>query len=564
MGNRRAPFIALILLLAAAPGARADDPHKGAREAKLKELDAEVGKLVKLVKNVDLMVPCGTAAPATQPAAPAAKSKGRRGRPPKPNPAAGKPFCPADYKPIDDKIKKLIGEVDSLNDGNPGDDRAGWVRSTWPQYRVSFATTLDKLAKMKAMHHDPEPAEQQCQSTEDAALARAKAAAATKSLDEFYNARYKCEQEETDIDNLVATEESHGRDIDQLTKDIMLFQPPGQDGKGKYDTAWKPVYQALQGSAKKMQSDWKAKWGKAYKICELPAQGEDNPEHHKIEDQFYADLKKGLETELDQWRKDMDKIYQFDCDNMKKMYSDYCDLDGDGEEEAQRTQLDANADKLKADMTAKLEPPEKKIDELSTRALKLQAAPNGRMKTIEAYRAWVADIDKYRDELKEAKDGIDRVRYAGLFQGSRNPKLQMWATFGVQRHKDMEAKFKCTLGDEPYCEEREVNDKGEETTCKRFRRPDCVMVEDSGCSIIEFKPDSPAAKKLGMDQLNDYKKILDEHYNKALDKQTAGTLNYSPVGGSDLFAKIVKSCAPGGKIDFKIGKVEVYPKCDKS
>ncbi len=570
MGNPRALIVIVTLsfaLVAGSTSVRAEDPHKGEREKALADLDKLVDGLKPMVDHVEKMSPCAPAKPPAPPAKPGRPTLRGRGQPaPAPAPAppapaaGGKQFCPSDYDKPYEKMIELIDLADAKNDGNPRDDRAGHVKSKWTTYRVTFRTALDNLAKMKELHKTPLPTEKVCQTEEEKLVALARAAVANKSLDEFEAARYQAEKDESTVDNLVAQGESNQSAIMQLYAQVLVFKPDN----AKWDKAWKPVTKALHASAKKMLDDYREYWAKAFKVCTLPAEGEDNPELRKVEDELFTKLRKDLDTDLDTWVDDAKQnVFAFDCQSMKKLYESFCEEWDADDDEQELPKYWAEADQLKADMKTRLTDPEVKLDKLSTWALVLQARRNGRMTTIEAYKKWVADIDEFRDKLKEQRDKLDRMKYAGIFQGSNNPKIQLWKTFGIKMHDAMEDKpeYDCTLKDQTYCDQWEDAAK---TKCKHYRRPDCVQITDKGCRIYEFKPPGAAAVKKGEQQLIDYKKMLEDHYNDMLDKQT-NKESIDPVGGPTLFETIVKACVPeGGRVSFKIyAGVKKYEKCAK-
>jgi hypothetical protein len=566
MGNWRALTVIVTLSFALVAGTatvHAQDPDKGKREKALADLDKLVEGLKPIVDHVEKMSPCAGSPPAAPPAKPGRPTLPSR-RPPTPAPAppaappaGGKQFCPSAYDKAYEKMLPMIDEAEKWNTGNPRDDRTGHVKMKWTTYRVSFKTALEQLAQMKKLHKTPLAHEKVCQTEDEKLEALARAAIANKSLDEFEAARYEAEKSETTVDNLVVQGESNQSTIMQLYSQVLLFNP---DNK-KWDKAWKPVTKALHASAKKMLDEYREYWAKAFKVCALPAEGDDSPELRKLEDELFGKMRKDLDTELQAWIDDTKKnVLAFDCESMKKLYKSFCEEWDADDDDQELPKYWAEADQLEEDMKKRLSDPEIRLDQLSTRALQLQARRNGRMGTIEAYKKWVADIDVFRDQLKQQRDKLDRMKYAGIFQGSNNPKIQLWKSFGVKMHDAMEDKpeYGCTMKDQSFCDQWEDADK---TKCIHYRRPDCVNVP--ACRIYEFKPPGAAAVKKGEQQLIDYKKMLDDHYNEMLAKKDKGE-SINPVGGSGMFEDIIKACTPdGGKISWKIyAGVKKYEKCE--
>ncbi|HTM21553.1 MAG TPA: hypothetical protein VL172_13625, partial [Kofleriaceae bacterium] len=567
MGKRHLSFIAIGLLLAAGT-ARAGDPHKADRDAKIKQLENEINKLAKLVKDADKKTLCKedggedeTASPpagwspptppltdeqkqqqqqnargrqrrdrrAALVAAAEGKNKGSKQKAgSSPAPTAGV-LCRKPYAEAQKKIIELIEAIDKLNEtteGTPRDDKAGWIRSGWNQYYSDVGTRLGWLVQMRQIQYSSAHAHMKCKAISEAQVARAKAAHQHESLDEMEAARHDAEVDETTADNIVSKEHSRQSDLQGWHNSIMSFSYRAD--KKQFDGAWIPVVDALQHSSKKLLDQWNDEWVLGERECVEPSKGEDNAGVKAEEDGTFADAKAQLDADLKEWRKRAnDQIYKYDCESMKKMHKLYCEqYDGDRDPKVRKedlVQFDAEADKLKEGIREKLKEPAEQLEEMSTRALKLGARRNGRMGTVEAYRAWLKEMDAIRDQVRAERDQLDKVRYGGIFQGSRNPKRQLWMTYGEQRHDEMSAKDKkyggepCALADDEFCAKRETNPDGTAGDCISKVRPDCIVIPDQGqCRIFEFKPDSSYAKDAGFGQLLEYKQIVEKHYQTAL------------------------------------------------
>lgn len=535
--------------------------QKGRRDKALADLDKEVAKLVKLVTNVDKMAPCTTPTTAAAPA---------RGRRPKLR-LGGKPFCPDAYAPIKKKLQDLVNEVSS-NSGS--DDRAGAVLSFWPQFIVSFETQLGTLSDMKTNHKSALTTGQQCKATGDAMISRGKTALVNKSLDEFDEARTAASKDQTNVTSWVSSQESMKSSMEQWERNTRLFEP-----SGKYDKAWKPVYKAMHASSKKMLDQWNTDWTTASKLCAEPAKGENHADLKKLEDQLYETLKKELDADMEKWRTAAKSMYQYDCDSMKKLYDYYCTKrDGDGEVildefeaddgvdevddsfpvdgDSEDVQYDATADKMKEDMKQKQFAAWTELGAMKSRAGALGARRNGRMATVEAYVAWRDGMETWvDDQVAPEEKAMEAVIAKGIYQGSRNPYIQLWKNFGIQQHDALEKqdKFACTLADESYCRYRRKSDG----KCMRYTRPDCVSVTQ--CKIWEFKPVN--GKDRGEKQVARYKRLLEKHYNFALDLFRQDNMgSFDPVGGMSMLKALESGCAKGGKLTFD-KEVYAYPKC---
>src|SRR5687767_14452064 len=125
MGKRPGLAIAIAILFMSTAAGAESTKLKGPRDAKLAELDKAVGEVAALVTNVQSKGAC----------------KGRGG------------FCPDRYTKMNDKITKLIEDLKKVSEDSA---QAGWVISTWPTNRVSFASVLKSLARIKELQDTPD------------------------------------------------------------------------------------------------------------------------------------------------------------------------------------------------------------------------------------------------------------------------------------------------------------------------------------------------------------------------------------------------------------------------
>jgi hypothetical protein len=328
--------------------------------------------------------------------------------------------------------------------------------------------------------------------------------------------------------------------MDQWKRNAELFEP-----KGTYDKAWKPIYQAMHKSANKMNQEWIKDWDTGAKLCAEPNKGDDHAEHKKLEDELYDTLKKELYDEVTAWREDAKTLYRYDCDSMKQLQKNYCeDLDGDGEEEDQEKTFDTQADEMKVEMENKVHAAWTQLAGFRSRAGRLEARRNGRMATIDLYAAWRDELRAFSATVAVEEQAITDVFNNGIARGARNPKIQLWITFGKQRHHVMEdeSKYACTLKDQTYADKK---------------RPDCLSVTQ--CKIWEFKPPGDKAKKRGESQVNGYKTLLEEHYNAALDLFRQDKPS-DPVGGMSVLKELDRACAKGGALVLE-KEVAQYERC---
>ena len=571
MRTRSIPMAIALLVLCAAGTASAipDDQapgQKGRRDKALAALDKEVGKLLALVKNADKMSPCGGAAPATPPGAPARMRVRAR--------LSGAPFCPDKYAPFKKRLKELIAEV---NDNSGNDSRAGAVISFWPQFVESFETQLTNLAEMKKNQKSAVLAGDLCKMTTSELVSHAKTAVVNKSLDEFDLVQDEATKDKTNVTAWVSAQESTRSSMDQWERNSRLFEPAGN-----YDKAWKPVYKALHASSKKIRDQWNVDWVTASKLCAEPAKGEDHAELRKLEDKLYDSLKAELVSDLEKWRVSAKELYRYDCDSMKKLQEYYCSVrDGDGEVtldefeadsgesevdedfpvdgDSEDVQYVAQADKMAADMQQKEHAVWTEIGAIRSRADRLAARRNGRMDTIDAYKVWVAEMTKFNDtQIAPEEKAILEVVDRGIFRGSRNPKIQLWIEFGKQQHSMLEKQdqFACTLADAEYCRYR-YRSGPKKDKCARKTRPDCVSVTQ--CKVWEFKPVN--GKDRGEKQVARYKRLLEKHYNKALELFRDDNLgSFEVVGDTPVLKALEAGCAHGGTLTFE-KEVYRYPKC---
>lgn len=560
--------LVVALLFAAAGVSRADEPpgQKERRKKALAALDTKVRALVKLVRNVDKQVPCGGGAPTV--------ARGRT-RPP----LAGGQFCPAKFEPLRKEIAALIDEVRANNGPDP---RAGHVSSKWPDYLASLQTRLETdLSGMVGNRRSAAELTKQCADLDKRIVSRGKTALIDKSLDEFDVAQEAATADATIVREALATHAHIQSAMSQWERNTRLLELDQQ-----YDEAWQPVVKALRASSKAMLDRWNTDWVAANGACEQPNLGEDHAGLRALEDQLFAALRQGLDADLAAWRTQATEFYRYDCDSMKELQDYYClrrDADGEGDEAGYVEQDTGDDDdghgdddddgmlngdgedliyldkaaKMEAAAVEKIRVARFELGGMSSRAQRLQVARNGRMRTADAYHAWVADLDAFIDELRAEDVLIEERAAAGVARGSNNPRLQLWMEFGKQQHERMgkDPQFNCRLDDVPFCARRRHG------KCVRWRRPDCIDVD--GCKIWEFKPIESKAK--AEKQVADYKRMVERHYNFALKEQRAGTLSFKPVGGHAVFADIVKTCAvpdaTTGTIRFAVD-VEVYPKCD--
>jgi len=535
----RATWCLVVVLVGGGVGSRAwgeDTPAKRKqREAALAAADKEVGQLWKLVKSVDQMAPC--AAPAT----------GKQS-------VKGRPYCPAGFLPIKTKIKAYIEEADSVAEGDP---KTGWVKSNWHNYLESFGTVMLKLSEMKDRHHSPQPVGKQCKAISDGMIARAKAAGVAKSLDQFEAARSAATTESTLVKALVSKQVSTEGEMAQLNKDVKTFELRKPDTPNSYDVPWNKAIADLRASAKKMLMDWNKAWTPAELACREPAKGEDHAKHRVEEDKMYKAMRKDLDTDLKKWQEDTKAIYRLDCDAMKKIHDLYCSLDGDGEEAEQKDKVDEEVDKLAQEQEPKAAAQILKLEDLVIRAGALEAVRNGRME-IPAYQKWRENIQAYITEVVKGRLQLERTLDTGIAKGTRNSLLQDWISYGVQRHKEYEARFEfeCAVTEKDYCAHRDAAGK-----CEEWRRPDCISSKQ--CTIWEFKPPGGDAKQRGLNQLAAYKEIIETHYNFALGLYRKNDLTYEPIGGREMLLELAEKCAPdGGDIVMKTA-LKQYERCNQ-
>ena len=147
--------------------------------------------------------------------------------------------------------------------------------------------------------------------------------------------------------------------------------------------------------------------------------------------------------------------------------------------------------------------------------------------------------------------GLLAVRNGDLLKGSRNPWLQTWQDYGVKQHDAMTRRWSCDEHDTPIPGSN--------------KRPDCFVVKD--CTIIEFKPDSPGAKKQGDDQLDNYQALLQDYFEEILgttseaeDWEVRGA-----YGGDDVLARLIdEGCVDDEReqVDLKTA-MATYDRCDR-
>lgn len=535
--------VGLFVALSVGASARAED-NAGKRKKAIADAKAQVKALKAFLAGLDkappcpdgyikVMTPLPTSDPAGAPSAPLPK---------------GKAFCPADSVPTEKKIDDNV-EVADANNLTSGDNEAGALKSYWHQWVQTYQSRLVDLDKMKALVTSADVVLKECKDDKDDLMKKAKAAAARKSLDDFYDVRLQAEKYETTIDSIISTEQQRESEIKSLLNMITTFHPDGE-----YDAAWKPIYTELHSQANKVAKQWTDKWAKSYKECGPLAEGEENPEVHAKEDEMYLQMKKDLDDELNKWKEDAKAVYKIDCDSMKKLYENYCtNWDGDRENANEEPLYKSEAEKLQTQIKDKLTAPEAALDSMATRAMQLSAARNGRMPSIDAYKAWVKTMDDFAALIKAERDALDRIKYNGIFKGYQNPKIQLWMSYGVQRHDEMYKTFKCTLADEAYCLSSNVD-----TQACRIKRPDCVLVDD--CEIREFKPKGKAVEA-GKKQLQGYKTMLEDYYGYYLDRKADKESYADAVGGAAVVDTLAAKCVTGGKLTFKTPDVDTYEPC---
>jgi hypothetical protein len=505
--------------------------------AQLTDIKAEVRKIEKFVENVEQRKACG---------------EGSDG------------FCPAKYEPHIAKIRDEINKI--VNSESTPEN--GWIISHWGSYALDVKRLVDKLALMRAKMETPRPLADRCWRTSEAMLARLKAAADKKSIDDVVAARTQAKKDGEEVTKWINEQLTIKSNMEQWHRDVETFDP-----KNQYDGGWMRVARAMRQSAAEMWLVWSVAWGRADKKCTEPAKGFRHADYVKLEDQFFEGMKQQLADDLKAWKDETKGTYKYDCDSMKKLHKFWCDEnDGDNDPEIQPEvkQSEAEAKTMAGEMTKKVEARLAALAPFEPRLEKLKMARQGAMGSVERLQTWIAALEVIRTEVVAARTSLQKAKDSGIARGFQHPRIQLWIEFGKKQHKRMEklSEYTCTWADQQFCAERNVDAQGHETTCKDelYYRPDCVSV--TTCRIYEFKPPGSDAKRKGLNQLNGtatrkgYKELIENHYNKALAKYKEGKLNYTVVGGIHVMKEVERLCAPDGKVVFSTDDgVKQYERC---
>lgn len=119
--------------------------------------------------------------------------------------------------------------------------------------------------------------------------------------------------------------------------------------------------------------------------------------------------------------------------------------------------------------------------------------------------------------------GRQVTRSPSLLDGSNNPLLKAQAQYGTDMHISLQKS----------CDASEITISSSYCTNPNRKRRDCKLDCVRGCMIVEIKPDNAAARALGLEQVNAYKK---------------GLVNMFSASGEDMFQ----------------GKFELFRKCMSS
>jgi hypothetical protein len=137
-----------------------------------------------------------------------------------------------------------------------------------------------------------------------------------------------------------------------------------------------------------------------------------------------------------------------------------------------------------------------------------------------------------------------------VWRGQNNPLTQYANRYGEERHQAEWSSHGCQVPTSSTGVA--VFGSGEHT------KPDCIIARSGQCEIIEFKPDSPEARRIGEQQLDAYERAVPTYYAQFIQKGEPDSAH----GGREFMEAVRAHCTQAGVVRFG-RRLVPYRMCDK-
>jgi hypothetical protein len=252
-----------------------------------------------------------------------------------------------------------------------------------------------------------------------------------------------------------------------------------------------------------------------------------------------AETGDSLDREVARWVEAARATYILDCRSMETLWQAYCGTDFEPGEDGEDERARQTAASLQSEMQGKMGPLLRELEALRPRILELIK----KRQTKTRGESLLADVKKEEGRLSRLQD-------RGVWRGQNNPLTQYANRYGEERHQAEWSSHGCQVPTSSTGVA--VFGSGEHT------KPDCIIARSGKCEIIEFKPDSPEARRIGEQQLDAYERAVPTYYAQFVQKGEPDSAH----GGREFMEAVRAHCTQAGVVRFG-RRLVPYRMCDK-
>lgn len=435
-----------------------------------------------------------------------------------------------------DEVDDVEDEVDDLERIADGDDEAEEFVETYTDNLDRLASALRTLGEMEDIQTSIDELPAACE------------AAGDRLEDQVENlVRVPEPDDEEEIESLAretgeAIETTLDR-ADRLASDMK--RKSSEVGRVSFSEAdWRDVGRALDRAGDDVLRYYDRSLDAAHRACDdltEPAELDYVTAALALVRASYDAAEKFLE-DGEAWFDRTREIFRINCDGLDDVRVAYCAVDfgpNDGGELAAKQTAWGVIIARAREVRARLDPVLEEYEELKETGEYIKRTTGN------------DEVTRLLTNMGKRYRGLVAVRDGALLEGSRNPWLQTWQSYGVTQHEAMTRSFGCDEADRPIPGSN--------------KRPDCFVVDD--CMIVEFKPDSSDAKRQGDDQLDEYQALLQDYFEELLQRTSEDEdwVVSGAYGGNDVLAKLIDAgCVDDDRETVTLETaLATYDRCDR-
>ncbi|MBK9031041.1 MAG: hypothetical protein IPL61_06855 [Myxococcales bacterium] len=413
-------------------------------------------------------------------------------------------------------LQSIERGIESLGRTATTDKETRVILEKWPEGIRQLKEAIDDLEDLKVHQHDMDPLPERCLAKErEIQEAIARNGSDTDGIDDLPKLADAIAQPV--VAGLDKAKDRMREESDDLQRAKAISASEGP---------WRDVTAAEQRDADETFKTFEDSFKKTEQACANIVKGKDAPAVKEATERLRRGATDGsstLERSVDAWVVAARATYITDCDAKRQMWEAECGSDREPSGEDSDVDAQEISRRVEGEMRDRMKPLLERLPELQQQ-----------VDVLLAKRETKAQAAPLAAKLKTERQRLERLSESGRWKGSNRPYNQLATSYGKEQHVRMHKDFSCQLPLDPT---RPLKFEGAE-----HLYPDCIIVTDNSCEIIEFKPESKKGRRDAARQLASYRKTVPEYYQKHLDNKSNPDPEY---GGSKFLARIVAAGCAG-------------------